>query len=59
MQIKAIACAGIIAAGIAMIRVAAASPEEDRRAVAALDTEFQAAVKHTMPRPSTASSTRT
>lgn len=46
MQIKAIACAGIIAAGIAMIHVAAASPEEDRRTVAALDTEFQAAVKH-------------
>ncbi|HEY8265313.1 MAG TPA: nuclear transport factor 2 family protein [Steroidobacteraceae bacterium] len=46
MQIKVIACAAIIAAGIAMIRVATASTEEDRRTVAALDTEFQAAVKH-------------
>ena len=26
--------------------IAQASPEDDRRAVAALDTEFQAAVKH-------------
>ena len=31
MQIKVIACAAIIAAGIAVIRVAAASAEEDRR----------------------------
>jgi ketosteroid isomerase-like protein len=46
MQIKNIVCAGIIASGVTMIPAAAASPEEDRRAIAALDTEFQAAVKH-------------
>jgi len=46
MQIKFIACVATVASGIAMISAAGASPEEDRRTVAALDTEFQAAVKH-------------
>jgi ketosteroid isomerase-like protein len=46
MDYRTLARAGVMAAGIAMSGAAAASPEEDRRAVAALDTEFQAAVKH-------------
>lgn len=45
MQLRPVACAALIAASIAMTRIAAASPDEDRRAVATLDTEFQAAVK--------------
>jgi ketosteroid isomerase-like protein len=36
----------VLAVSAGLTRIAAASPEEDRKAVAALDTEFQAAVKH-------------
>ena len=45
MQLKHAGCAALVAASLFMTRVAVASPEEDRRIVAGLDTEFQAAVK--------------
>ena len=45
MQLKHAGCAALVAASLFMTRVAVASPEEDRRMVAGLDTEFQAAVK--------------
>jgi ketosteroid isomerase-like protein len=38
--------AAVFAVSAGLTRIAAASPEEDRKTVAALDTEFQAAVKH-------------
>jgi ketosteroid isomerase-like protein len=38
--------AAVLAMSAGLARAAAASPEEDRKTVAALDTEFQAAVKH-------------
>ena len=43
MQQKIIPAVATLALGAGL---AQASPEDDRRAVAALDTEFQAAVKH-------------
>lgn len=45
MQLKFFVCAALIAASIAVTRIAVASLEEDRKIVAELDTEFQAAVK--------------
>src|SRR5262245_19174341 len=36
----------VLAALVMSVRPAEATPEDDRRTVAALDTEFQAAVKH-------------
>jgi ketosteroid isomerase-like protein len=46
MQCKPAYAALALAMSLVAAGSAAASPEEDRRAVAALDTEFQAAVKH-------------
>jgi ketosteroid isomerase-like protein len=46
MHSKWMVCAALLAVSAGLTRAAAASPEEDRKAVAALDTEFQAAVKH-------------
>jgi ketosteroid isomerase-like protein len=45
MHARRIASVAAFAMNVALASVATASPEEDRRAVAALDTEFQAAVK--------------
>lgn len=45
MQHKFVPAALALAMGVSSAGAAAASPEEDRKAVAALDTEFQAAVK--------------
>ena len=46
MHPKWMVCAAVLAMSVGRIDVAAASTEEDRKTVAALDTEFQAAVKH-------------
>jgi len=46
MQHKFVSAALGLALSLGMAATAMASPEEDRKAVAALDTEFQAAVKH-------------
>jgi ketosteroid isomerase-like protein len=45
MASKAIICAAVLAVSAGFLPAASATPEEDRKAVAALDTEFQAAVK--------------
>ena len=46
MPSKLVSTALPLVMSLVLIPVADASPEEDRQAVAALDTEFQAAVKH-------------
>lgn len=46
MQCKLVFAALALAMSLGISAAARASPEEDRQAVAALDTEFQAAVKH-------------
>jgi ketosteroid isomerase-like protein len=46
MQCKPVYAALALAMSLGVAGSAAASPEEDRKTVAALDTEFQAAVKH-------------
>lgn len=46
MQFKHAAIVAAAAVSASLAGLAAASPEEDRKTVAALDTEFQAAVKH-------------
>lgn len=46
MRHESLAYVWVLAVSMGVAGTAAASPEEDRRIVAALDTEFQAAVKH-------------
>ena len=46
MSLRIIACAATLAMSAAAAPLALASPDEDRKSVAALDTEFQNAVKH-------------
>jgi ketosteroid isomerase-like protein len=46
MQYKLVHAVLSLAMSLAAAGIAAASPDDDRRVVAALDTEFQAAVKH-------------
>ena len=46
MQYRLFPAAIALAMSLGPIAAASASPEDDRKAVAALDTEFQAAVKH-------------
>ena len=46
MQIKLVSAALVLAMSQGLTAVAGASPEDDRKAVAAQDTAFQAAVKH-------------
>lgn len=46
MQSKIVPAALVLAMSSGVAVTAMASPEEDRKTVAALDTEFQAAVKH-------------
>lgn len=46
MQCQSVFAVLALAVSVVVSAAAQASPEEDRQAVAALDTEFQAAVKH-------------